>query len=89
MFGPNVAKAMGLLGELLRATVILYEAAPGYLVHLRITVLDVAEKMDTWISDENDARSTDHYTTCLLYLNRHSPTCEFYFAISGLSVFKT
>lgn len=56
MFGPNVAKAMGLLGELLRAAVILYEAAPEYLVHLRITVLDVAENRDTWMSDKRDAR---------------------------------
>lgn len=47
VFGPNVAKATGLLGELLRATVILYEVAPVTLVHLRIIVLDVAENVDT------------------------------------------
>lgn len=52
VFGPNVAKATGLLGELLGATVILYEVAPGTLVHLRIMVLDDAENMDAWIADE-------------------------------------
>lgn len=50
VFGPNVAKATGLLGELLRATVILYEVAPVSLVHLRIIVLDVAENIDICIA---------------------------------------
>lgn len=52
VFGPNIAKATGLLGEFLGATVILYELAPETLVHLRIVVLDVAENTDTWIADE-------------------------------------
>lgn len=52
VFGPNVAKAIGMFGELWVATVILYELAPGTLVHLRITLLDVAENTDTWIPDE-------------------------------------
>lgn len=55
MFGPNKTKAMKSFGELLLATLILYEAAPGNLVHLRITLLDVAENTDTWISDKSDA----------------------------------
>ena len=54
VFAPNVAKAMGLFGELLGATVILYEVAPAYLVHLIIAVLDVIENTLTWISDERD-----------------------------------
>lgn len=61
VFGPNVAKAMGLLGELWGATVILYELAPETLVHLRIMVLDVAENTDTWISDDTDEISVDYY----------------------------
>lgn len=56
VFGPNWAKAIGVLGELLAATVILYELAPEYLVHLRIAVLDVTENTDTVISDEGDER---------------------------------
>lgn len=52
VFGPNIAKATGLLGEFLGATVILYELVPETLVHLRIVVLDVAENTDTWIADE-------------------------------------
>lgn len=46
MFGPNVAKAIGMFGELRVATVILYELASGTLVHLRIMLLDVAENTD-------------------------------------------
>lgn len=61
VFGPNVAKAMGLLGELWGATVILYELAPETLVHLRIMVLDVAENTDTWIADDTDEISVDYY----------------------------
>lgn len=52
MFGPNVAKATGMFDELWVATVTLYELAPDTLVHLRITLLDVAENMDTWNPDE-------------------------------------
>lgn len=48
VFGPNVAKAKGLLGELSKAAEILYEAAPEYSVHLRYTVLDVVENRETW-----------------------------------------
>lgn len=65
MFGPNVVKPMGLLGELLGATVILYELASENLVHLRIAVFDDTENTDTWISDERDERSGDHYSICL------------------------
>lgn len=61
VFGPNMAKAMGLLGELWGATVILYELAPETLVHLRIMVLDVAENTDTWIADDTDEISVDYY----------------------------
>lgn len=61
VFGPKVAKAMGLLGELWGATVILYELAPETLVHLRIMVLDVAENTDTWIADDTDEISVDYY----------------------------
>lgn len=64
MFGPYVAKAMGLFGELWGATVILYELAPEYLVHLKITVWDVVENTDAWKADERD-ESVDHYSTCL------------------------
>lgn len=56
VLGPNVANAMGSLGELWGATVILYELAPEYLIHLRITVLDVVENTDTWRSNERDVR---------------------------------
>lgn len=52
MFGPNWAKAVGLVGELWGATVILYELAAEYLVHLRVTALDVAENTEIWKSDE-------------------------------------
>lgn len=48
VFGPNVAKAKGLLGELFKAAEILYEAAPEYSLHLRYTVLDVVENTETW-----------------------------------------
>ncbi len=65
VFGPNVAKAMGVSGELLATTVILYELAPEYLFHLRVTVLDVAENTDTWRTDERDERSGDLYSACL------------------------
>lgn len=41
-----------MFGELWVATVILYELAPGTLVHLRMMLLDVAENTDTWIPDE-------------------------------------
>lgn len=55
VFGPNVAKAMGSLGELWSATVILYDVAPVTLVHLRIMVLDVAVNTDTSIAvDTNE-----------------------------------
>lgn len=64
VFGPNVAKAMGSLGEVWAATAILYELAPETLVHLRIIVLDVAENTDTWISDDTEVISVDYY--CLL-----------------------
>lgn len=64
MFGPNWAKAMGSLGELVGATEILYELAPEYLVHLRVTVFDVAENTDTWMADERDERNGDPYRTC-------------------------
>lgn len=56
VFGPYVAKAMGLSGELVEVTKIWYEAAPGYLVHLRITVLDDAENTDAWMSDKSKHR---------------------------------
>lgn len=59
---PYCTKAIGSVGELLGATEILYEMAPEYLVHLRITALDVAENTDTWKSDERDEWSGDHYT---------------------------
>lgn len=62
VFGPNWAKAIGVLGELSGATVILYELAPEYLVHLRITVLDVTENTDTVIADEGDERSQGYYS---------------------------
>lgn len=62
VFGPNVAKAIGMVGELWVATVILYELASGTLVHLRIMLLDVAENIDAWIPDE----------TCELRVNRIS-----------------
>lgn len=63
MFGPNCAKATGLLGELLGATEILYELAPETLVHLKIMVLDVDENTDTWKADERDERNGDYYCT--------------------------
>lgn len=52
MFGPKVANATGTFGELWVATVILYELAPGTLVHLIITLFDVAENMEAWIPGE-------------------------------------
>lgn len=52
MFGPKVTNATGMFGELWVATVILYELAPGTLVHLIITLFDVAENMEAWIPDE-------------------------------------
>lgn len=52
MFGPNVAKAIGMFGELWVAAVILYELASGTLVHLKMMLLDVVENMDAWIPDE-------------------------------------
>lgn len=61
VFGPNVAKAMGLFGELWGATVILYELAPETLVHLRIVVLDVAENTDTWIAKGTNKMGENDY----------------------------
>lgn len=61
VFGPNVAKAMGSLGEVWAATVILYELAPETLVHLRIMVLDVAENTDIWISENTEVISVNYY----------------------------
>lgn len=52
VFGPNVAKAIWLLGELLGATVILYEVAPENLVHFRIALFVVTENTDTCKADE-------------------------------------
>lgn len=54
VFGPNRAKAMGLLGELFGATVILYELAPEYLDHLITAVLDVVENTVTVKADEGE-----------------------------------
>lgn len=65
VFGPNVAKAMGVSGELFSTAVSLYELAPEYLFHLRVTVLDVAVNTYTWRTDERDEGSGDHYITCL------------------------
>lgn len=72
VFGPNVAKAMGLFGELWGATVILYELAPETLVHLRIMVLDVAENTDTWIANGTNKMGEDDY--CLSTVNMASFT---------------
>lgn len=41
-----------MFGELWVATVILYELAPCTLVHLIITLFDVAENMEAWIPEE-------------------------------------
>lgn len=53
VFGPNDAKATSWLCDF---TVILYEVAPEYLVHLRVTVFDVAENTDTLKSNEGRAK---------------------------------
>lgn len=58
VFGPNDTKASGLLGDV---AVILYEVAPGNVVHLRITVLEVAENTDTVKS--NEGREKNHHNT--------------------------
>lgn len=53
VFGPNDAKATSLLCDVI---VIRYEVAPEYLVHLRVTVFDVAENTDTLKSNEGRAK---------------------------------
>ena len=57
VFGPNVEKAIMLVGEFWLATRILYELAPGTLVHLKIAVLDVTENTDNWGSEESNERN--------------------------------
>lgn len=74
MFGPKVANATGTFGELWVATVILYELAPGTLVHLIITLFDVAENMEAWIPDEicefrvNRINHKYNYTTLAFFV---------------------
>lgn len=75
VFGPNVAKAMGLLGEFWGATLILYELAPETLVHLRIAVLDVAENMDASKADEKRKWRSLKHLFFTLHKDSHTHTC--------------
>lgn len=77
VFGPNVAKAMGLFGELWGATVILYELAPDTLVHLRIMVLDVAENTDTWIANGTNKMGEDNYHLSTVNMDSFTQKCVF------------
>lgn len=56
VFGPNVAKATGLLGSFEGATVIRCELTPGILVQRRVAVFDVVVNTVTTAGREGEER---------------------------------